>query len=279
MRRVSFLTGGILGLQKKSGGELVTVYIELVALLNFAVDFLLLLGTNRLCGYSPGFGRAALAAAVGGIYGAACLLPELRFLGNMLWRMVFLGLMVWLAFGSVKSAVRRGAVFILLCMALGGAAAGMGSRGFRSLVLAAACIAGVCICGFRGRAADTVYIPVELAYQGKRMRITALQDTGNMLRDPITGQSVLVVGADVAKELTGLTDEQLRDPLAAMTAGVLPGLRLIPYSAVGKTCGMLLALRLPEVKIGSRKGSRIVAFAPDGLCTDGAYQALTGGAI
>lgn len=253
-------------------------FILVVALLHFAVDVLLLLGTNRLCGYPPCAGRILLAGLLGGAYGAACLLSGMQFLGNALWRPVFLALTAWAAFGSELSAVLRGAVFTLLHLALEGAVAGMGNKGVLSLLLVGICITLVCLAGSWGNAGGT-YVPVELAYGGKRMRITALRDTGNLLRDPITGQSVLVVGADVARELTGLTREQLGSPLEAITEGILPGLRLIPYRSVGKAGGMLLALSLPEVKIGKQKGSRIVAFAPDGFCTDGAYQALTGGTV
>jgi stage II sporulation protein GA (sporulation sigma-E factor processing peptidase) len=107
--------------------------------------------------------------------------------------------------------------------------------------------------------------------------LTALQDTGNTLRDPITGRQVLVVGADVAQKLTGLTVQQLKKPVE--NVGLLPGLRLIPYRAVGQEAGLLLALKLPQVKIGTWQGNSLVAFAPEGLSPDGAYQALTGGVL
>ena len=60
--------------------------------------------------------------------------------------------------------------------------------------------------------------------------------------------------------------------------GVLPGLRLVPYHSVGKS-SFLLAIRLQNVKIGSWQGSSLVAFAPEGLSKEGAYQALTGGNV
>jgi len=85
-----------------------------------------------------------------------------------------------------------------------------------------------------------------------------------------------VIGADAAQQLTGLTREQLLTPVE--TIGILPGLRLIPYHSVGSS-GFLLALRLRDVKIGSWRGSTLVAFAPERLSMEGAYQALTGGAI
>ena len=253
-----------------------TVYLDMVILLNFLVDFLLLLGTNSLCGHPPGWKRAALAATAGGVYGGVCLLPGFYFLGNTLWRTVCLVLMAWLA--SV-SALRRGIVFVLLSMALGGITMGLGGSSIVALTTAAAGIFLMCFLGFRGRIGSMCYLPVELSYQGKSMRLTALQDTGNTLRDPVTGNPVLVVGAEVAKQLLGLTQQQLRSPVNAVTDARLPGLRLIPYRAVGQPGGLLLALRLQEVKIGTWKGSSLVAFAPDGLSADGEYQALTGGIV
>jgi stage II sporulation protein GA (sporulation sigma-E factor processing peptidase) len=253
------------------------VYLDIVVLLNFLVDFFLLLGTNSLCGHPPGWKRAALAAVAGSIYGGACLLPGFYFLGNTLWRLVSLLLIAWIAFGFSVSALRRSIVFILLSMALGGLATGFGKSGFVMLIGAAAGVFLMCFLGFRGRIGAASYVPVELSYQGKSMRLTALRDTGNALRDPVTGNPVLVVGADVAKQLLGLTQQQLCSPVSTVTDAAVPGLRLIPYRAVGQSCGMLLALRMQQVRIGKWKGSSLVAFAPDGLCREGDYQALTGG--
>lgn len=255
------------------------VYLDAVALLNFLVDYLLLLGTNRLCGYPPGWGSTALSACIGGIYGAACMLPGFRFLGNIFWRVVCLVIMGWVAFGFRKSAAQRTVIFVLLCMALGGVAQGIGSGGAVAVVSAAAVVCGMCVLGFRDRPGSVRYVPVELSYQGKRLRLTALCDTGNTLRDPVTGRPVLVVGAEVAQQLTGLTLQHLRSPVSAMTQAPVRGLRLIPYQSVGQVAGMLLAMRIPQVRIGNWQGSSLVAFAPDGLCSDGRYQALTGGVV
>lgn len=253
------------------------VYVDLVAVLNFAVDFLLLLGTNRLCGYPPQWRRTVLAAVLGGIYGGACLLPGFRFLGNTLWRICCLVLMSGIAFGFCWMAVRRCAVFVLLSMALGGIAMGFGDGGSATVLFAAAGVAVMCAVGFRDRIGGAAYLPVELTYGGRQIRFLALQDTGNTLRDPVTGRAVLVVGADVATKLIGLSEQQLRHPIEVLSQSAISGLRLIPYHGLGQSGGMLLALRIPEVKIGKWKGSSLVAFAPERLSREGAYQALTGG--
>ena len=250
------------------------VYLDILLFLNFIVDFFLLLGTNRLAGFPPGFLHCVWGALVGALYGAACLLPGFAFLGNTLWRTVSLLLMGGIAFGFRRNAIRRCVLFYLLSMALGGVALGFGAGSIWTLIGATMAVAGLCIFGFRNHLGKH-FVPVELSYGAQKVTLTALQDTGNCLKDPLTGQPVLVIGPEAAQRLTGLTLAQLRDPANALTA--LRGLRLVPYRAVGKRGGMLLALRMENVKIGSFRGSRMVAFAPEGLGENGEYQALTGG--
>ena len=255
------------------------VYLDLIVILNFLVDFLLLLGTNRLSGFPLSAKRCALASGLGGIYSGACMLPGFRFLGNTLWRIVSLSLMAVIAFGWNRSAVKRGGVFVLLSMALGGIAVSFGKGEFLTLVLAAAGVWLLCRIAFGDTVGGREYVPITLTYGGNTASVTALQDSGNTLRDPITGEQVLILSGDIAQELTGLTDQQLRSPLETLAQRPIPGLRLIPYRAVGQTGGMLLALRFENVKIGPQSVRAIVAFAPEGLGRGEVYQALTGGAL
>lgn len=253
-----------------------TVYLDGVILLNFLVDFLLLLAAGRLCGFPVKIGKAVAGGALGGVYAAFCLLPGFAFLGNLLWRTVSLLAMAVVAYGFSLSALRRGLIFVFLCLALGGAVMGIGKGGIFGIVSAAGVLCLLCCIGFRGRLGGTTYLPVELHYGKNCLKLTALQDTGNTLRDPVTGQQVLVIEADAAQKLTGLTLRQLQSPVESVST--IPGLRLIPYHSIGG-CGFMLALRLQDVKIGSWQGSTLVAFAPEGLNREGAYQALTGGAL
>ncbi len=252
------------------------IYLDILLFLNFFVDFLLLIGTNRLGGHPPNYRYAALSAALGALYGIASLMPGFSFLGNTLWRTVSLLFMGGIAFGFRRNALRRIFLFYLLSMALGGVAMGIDRGGIWSLLGASSAVALLCIFGFRGKIGKE-FLPVELSYGENKVKLTALCDTGNALRDPITGQPVLIVGAQAAHLLTGLTEKELRDPVGTM--GKLPGLCLVPYQAVGKSGGMLLALRLQNVKIGTWQGTRTVAFAPEGLGDNQEYQALTGGVL
>lgn len=255
------------------------VYLDLVLLLNFLVDLLLLLAANRLAGFPAAYGKVVLAALVGGVYAGGCLLPGFHFLGNMFWRLASLMGMAVIAFGWNRSALRRGALFVLLSMALGGIASGFGSGSFGMLIASALGLWLLCRVSFAGAAGQQEYVPVELRWKDKTVCLTALRDTGNQLRDPMTGEQVLVAGADVAEELLGLTTQQLCHPVEMMASGAIPGLRLIPYRAVGQSGSLLPAVRLRRSKIGNTYADPLVAFAPEVLARSGAYRMLTGGAV
>lgn len=254
-----------------------TVYVDVVMGLNFLVDFFLLLGTNRLCGCPSAMGRTLAAAALGGIYGGVCLLPGFSFLGNLLWRIVSLGVICVIAFGWHRSALRRGALFLFLTMALGGIAQGAYGSGILGLIAAAAGLFVLCAVGFRGRIPDNRQVTVMIRRGNQVCRLVALQDTGNTLTDPITGQSVLVVGSQIAWELMGLNQQQLMSPVETMASSDIAGLRLIPYRSVGCSSGMLLAAVMDEVKIGKQEAGTLVAFAPQVIGRTETYQALAGG--
>ncbi len=247
------------------------VYLDVLVVLNFLVDLFLLLGTNRLSGHPPDIKRAVPAAVLGGMYGGACILPGFAFLAGTAWRMVVLCLMAMIGFGCRRDSLRRGILFVLLSMALGGVATGLSGGGFLSIVLSAGVVCAMCLLGFRGRVGAT-YVPVELEGES----FTALCDTGNCLTDPITGQPVLVVSARIGKRLLKVDKAELSDPVRGMEK--VSGARLIPYHAVGRQA-MLLAKRFENVSIGRWKGSCLVAFAPDDIGQGKSYDALTGGEL
>ena len=249
------------------GGTGVVIYLDAFIGLNFLVDLCLLLGVNRLAGHPPGLKRAAAAAALGGGYAGACLVPGLQFLADGLWRAVSLALMGWTAFGADRSGWNRSVLFVLLSMALGGLAVSMDTGGWE-LALCAPALGVLCRIGLRSRGRQLV--PVTVTYAGKTVRALALRDTGNCLLDPITGESVTVLSPELGERL-GIDPAVLRDPARA----VMPGIRLIPARTVGGG-GLLAAVRCQAVTIDGRAGGTIVAFAREQF-GNGDYQALTGG--
>lgn len=202
-------------------------------------------------------------------------MPSFRFLGNTLWRLVSLGLIGVVAFGWNQTAGKRTGVFVLLSMAMGGVALGLGRSDFSMLILSAVLVWGLCRIGFGNRIGGREFVQVRIQEGDVSAELTALRDTGNCLRDPITGEQVLIIGPDAAEKLTGIPKERFASPMETLLARPVAGLRLIPYSAVGQPGSMLLAKRFQKVQIGDQKGSVLVAFAPAGIGQGDVYQALT----
>lgn len=253
------------------------IYLDLVWGLNFLLDLLLILGTNRLCGFPPGLARASAAAALGGSYVALAMVPGFFFLGSSLWRLVFLVLVGVTAFGYNRSAWQRTGIFALLSMAMGGVALGINRQGIPALLLSAVAVWLLSRMGFGGSVGGKEYIPVTVSEGDRTAMVIALKDTGNSLRDPITGEQVLVLGPEAAQKLLNLDQEALKKPLESLQKH--PGLRLIPYHSVGRPGSFLLAKRFDHVRLGARKCAAVVAFAPETIGKGQVFQALAGGNI
>ena len=236
----------------------------------FAVDGLLLCAAGALLGRRPPWGNILLGAAVGALHAAACLLPQLERVSGTFCRLCMLMLMGVIAYGMEWGSV---SLFVVLELACGAMA--LTVEGPASLLISGLGVALLAVVAIRSKRG---LVAVELNLADKRQRVMALRDTGNGLRDPITGERVLIIGPEVAAKLTGLSKSQLQSPVETMAQRPLPGLRLVPYTTVnGK--GMMLALRLPKVRIGHVQRSALVAFAPEGLGEKGGFEALTGGMV
>lgn len=253
-------------------------YLVTVIFMRFLVDLLLLIGAYRLMERQPRLWRCALGAAVSAGYAGWCLMPGFSFLGGMPWRLVFIGLSAMAAFGLEKTAIKPGLLFGVMDMVLGSAAAGLEKGSGWPMIALGIGAGALWLLGHRSAAAGGRYVPISITHGGKTVSLTALVDTGNTLRDPVTGRGVLVADADAARHLLGLTQQQLMRPIETMAAVSIRGLRLIPYCSVGQPAGLLLAIKVDELKMNGKPSDYIVAFAPQYLGQGRAFQALAGGA-
>lgn len=252
-------------------------YAGFVMILSFSVEIFLLIASEKLCGCKPQWENVVLAAILGGLFAGVCLLPEFRLLTLLYWRFMVLLVMSMLAFGITRETVWKGAVFFLLNIVINNLSVSINLSRIWQLLLCGVLIALLSAKMRKRNGQGTV--PVEIVHNDVCIRLTALRDTGNKLLDPITGKSVLIIGADAAQKLTGLTKTQLRTPVDTMQSASMPGLRLIPYHTIGQERGLLLAMKMQKVRIANKMDSCLVAFAPEGLGGEMKYQALTGGII
>lgn len=279
------------------------VYIDALFLLNLIVNYLLLLAAAKLAGEPLRRLRLAAGAALGGLYAAAIFFPGMGFLTHPLCKLGAAVLMLLTGFGGSRRLLRVTLVFFGLSCAFGGGIFAIGLLGGRGLTLrngvlysvmdlrilllsAAVCYAVLTLVFRRtARHGRREVLPAVLILEGRRVAVNALVDTGNTLTDPVTGRPVMVAeGSLLSPLLPGervLDEKALRDPV-----GTLERLsrgergrrfRLLPYQAVGVECGMLLALRLDDARVGAEDyGGILVALSPNPVSDGGGYSALIG---
>lgn len=108
------------------------------------------------------------------------------------------------------------------------------------------------------------YYRIRLFYKGRKVSGNALWDTGNHLRDPFTGEPVML---GESRFLTQLWKTEM------------PVQRMIPFHSVGKKTGMLYAFQADYVEIKMENGwCRVnnpwVAICDYYLSSDGEYELI-----
>ncbi len=278
-----------------------TVYLDQVWLLNSLVDYLLLRASGRLLGMPLRRMQLALAGAAGGIYAALSLLPGMEVLRLGLCRILVAAILCLCAFWSPKGLLRQTVVLFLLAAAFSGitllltqcfSAPGalIGGTVYYPLSLGVLVLTAGGACGLISWGLSRLVqhgggiAEVQAKVGDQTAAFTALYDTGNTLRDPISGCPVLVADWTILRQLLpelSITRAELEQPegLLIRLQGARPELhpRLIPYKTVGTAQGMLLGLRPGSIKVEGREESLLMAFSPVEVSDGGGYRALLGG--
>ena len=277
------------------------VYLDRVWVLNTAIDYLLLLGTARLSGLPLRRGWLLLWAALGGAYAVSVFLPGMTLLGHPLCRLAT-GLIM--ALGAFRRRWRQAALFFLLAgglagvvLALGlaaGSPLGLAQRVYYAdvswpVLLGATCMGHITLhllFGQGARHGGGELLQITIVIEGRRQTVTALHDTGNTLRDPVSGRAALVLEQGAAVTLwpgemaavlaLPLTPEEKMARLYRQGCPVR--LTLLPFRTVGTSGGLLLAARSDYIEVeGKRFWRTPVALSEQPVSDGGGYHALWGG--
>jgi len=283
-----------------------TVYADILFLINFSMDFLCFYITAKLLHRKLPKLRAFISSIGGGVYSVAILfagfLPPLELVLD-----IFVGfIMCVIVFVSKKTTVPKlmlsSLAYVGVSVALGGIMtatfnminllgfpwdslrdSGDGMPVWLFALLAALSGAATLMSGrfFRKKQSERT-ADIEISYGGKTIRLTALSDSGNLVRDPISGKSVVV--ADISS-LSGTFPEEIlhavkrRDAsaLAQLPPEIAKNLRFVP-SRTATGGGMLYALspeRITVISSGEKSYDVDALIAPVQLgASAGGFEAL-----
>lgn len=264
------------------------VYADVLWLIDFSMDLLALGIAGRMAQREARGWRLCAAAALGGVWSVLALLGGWDGVPGLVLDLAVAAVMVFLAFGRAspgRFALTLGS-FFLATLLLGGSMTALANffaddgeaaasgGGFFLLALAGS---GVTLLGthLRRRAAPRqVRVTVEIGERG--LTLDAMTDSGNLVRDPVSGRGVIFI---TPRRLTALVGEPLRSVLLAQRVeGIadLPAadarrLCLVPASTV-QGRGMLVALRPDRVAVGGEDCTALICPMADARGCD--YDAI-----
>ncbi len=264
-----------------------TIYADVLIFVNTFVNFVMLCCVDLFGKQQPKWWRTVLAALFGGACSLYIFLPDVGWGTELLFRLFCSAGMVSIAYGFGKGrrflrllAVLYGVSFLFCGGMIGlwflfrppnlvirnGVVYYHISPGV--LVLSTLlCYALVRLLRRLGhRQANTAArVSVRIFYGSNSADFTAIADTGHSLKDLLTGAPVLVAELDAARALLGST---LTAKLLCFAGGgeAAPGLRVIPYRAVGGQ-GLLPAVRCQKAVFALPGGPKEVYGPVLALCT------------
>ncbi len=212
-----------------------SVSIEAYLLTNFLMNLLAIAAIARGLGRVR-WTRVLLAAALGAAYAALSQMKALRFLGNFALLPLFSVVLsaVALPADSLRSIASGAFALLAGAVFLGGVQLStmrMFSGNPTLIFLFGALIGGgalLAVSSARRRRMVTWEVQVFLSVGGGEARFKALIDTGNRLREPLSGLPVLIA------ERTVLSDVLPEAYDRAVEEGILPpGFRQVGYGALG----------------------------------------------
>lgn len=290
-----------------------TIYIDIVLIENLIMNFIILLATGIVLKEKIKTVRLLLASLLGAIYSVVSYMSILEIYSNIILKIILSIVIVYVAFNpqTMKKMWKDILIFYLTSFVFGGAAFALiyivkpqdilmknglflGTYPLKTIVLGAIVAFIIIITAFtivRTKITKKdMFCKVEIQINGKKIETTAMLDTGNLLKEPITNTPVIVVEHTllydcISKEILNHLDELLGGEFNNIPEKIkeeyMAKLKFIPFSSLGKQNGMLLGIKADSVIIKDgekeeQKDNIIVGIYNKSLTKMGEYRALLG---
>lgn len=250
------------------------VYADVLIILNLFVTYFLLLCTKGMLRKHVKRKRLLFGALFGGFYALVIFLPPLPKVISCLMNITASLILVFIAFPiqGKKDLIKTIAAFLSVNFAFAGimfaiwlhfSPSGMiyenGSVYFdidiKTLILSTSlCYVILTVAErlLKRRAPDNCLYEIELQHRDKRIKTTALLDTGNSLRDGFSDTTVIVAESTLCKDLLGETPQHLFQQSKLPGEKIKEKLRVIPFSDVAKE-GIMYAVRIDCILVPKKQ--------------------------
>lgn len=290
-----------------------TIYLDIILLENLCMNYIILFATGLINKVSIKQWRIILASLLGGVYSILSFAPILQVYSNLGFKILLSITMIYLSFKprNIKILFKQLILFYLVSFAFGGCAFALlyfvkpenilmrngfftGTYPIKIAVLGG--IVGFVIVNIafklvKGKISKKdMFCQIKIVFREKQTQIKAMIDSGNLLKDPISGRPVIVVEA---KQLEEIIPIQIIENLNKIIGGgeqniieemgteYLSRFRIIPFSSLGKQNGLLLGFKADNIIVVTEEDEIVVKDVIIGLydkslTKNGLYTGLIG---
>lgn len=291
-----------------------TIYLDIIFVENMLMNYIILFATliivkakNRRQQI-----RLILSSTIGSIYSIIVYLKILPIYSTIIAKIILSIVMIYVAFNpmNIKQLLKQLLTFYLISFIFGGCTFAfiyfikpekvmMNNGVFVGMYpIKVTLIAGIIAFvitqvafKFNKTKLDTTntLFSIKAYYEEKCLKLKALLDSGNMLKEPISGMPVIIAEREA---LYSIIPKEIFNNIEGVIGGDktknnkevqkhLAKVRMVPFMSIGKENGMLLGIRMDKVKIETEninmeKQNVIIGVYNNKLTKDNKYNALIG---
>lgn len=290
-----------------------TIYIDVVLVENLIMNFIILLATGLILKEKIKIVRLLISSLIGAIYSVVSYLSILEIYSSIILKIILSIVMIYIGFNpqNIKKMGKDVLIFYLTSFVFGGVAFALiylvkpqeilmknglflGTYPLKTIILGAIIAFIIIMTAFTVVKSKItkkdMFCQIAIQINGKEIETTAMIDTGNLLKEPITNTPVIVVEHTllydcIPKEILNHLEEILGGDFSNIPETIkekyIAKLKFIPFSSLGKQNGMLLGMRAEAIKIrGNNKEEKkegiMIGIYNKSLTKRGEYRALMG---
>ena len=287
-----------------------TVYIDVIFIENLILNYIMILSVAIILKKERKHIRYILGSLIGSVYTVITYVTGVTIYTNFIFKFILSIVIVYISFypQTIKKMWKDLLYFYLVTFIFGGVAFGviyvvkpqdifMKTGIELETIIMGFLIAFILIfLSFKiikGKfKKDNMYSKIEISLDGFKIKTIAMIDTGNFLKEPITGKPVIVLEHTLLYEII---PKQILNNLENIIGGdfsnvpenikleYITKLKMIPFSSLGKQNGMLVGIKADKVKIFENESENIIekkevilGIYNKSLTKMGQYRALVG---
>ncbi len=286
-----------------------TIYIDIVLLENIFMNYIILFATATINKTEIKISRIFLASFLGGIYAIVAYITDFEIYKTILLKILLSIAMIYIGLKpqSMKKCLKQLIIFYLTSFTFGGTAYALlyfidpsqifvnngvytSAYPLKTAILGGIVGLIVILIAFKTIKnrinSKNIYCNIEIEIENKSCRSKAMIDTGNLLREPISGIPVIIVEKDILKgiipeEILNNTHQIIEGNTDNIPVEYANKMKVIPFTSLGMQNGILIGIKAQKLKIYLEdevidKKNIVVGIYDKQLNKTGAYTSLIG---